>query len=330
MIRQYGRVDALAGAETPFDAVWLDMLHPTKEEEESVEAAFGIDVPTREEVQEIELSSRLYVEGPAVFMTANVISHTDGDDAVISPLTLILAKERLITLRYEEPRAIANYAARCERGPVQSANLVAVGLLESVVERLADILERAAHELDTVSAAIFREPRSEKPASATAGKRRTREKPKRRDFQSVLEQLGRKGDLLSKIRESLTSLLRVVTFFAAATSASKPGKEFETRLKSLTRDIQALTDHAGFINQKNNFLLEATLGMINIEQNAIIKIFSVAAVVFLPPTLIASIYGMNFRFMPELEWPFGYPFAILLMVISAILPFYFFKRRGWL
>jgi magnesium transporter len=311
------------------DAVWIDLFHPTKDEEAQIEAAFGIDVPTREEVQEIELSSRLYTEEDAIFMTANILSHTEGDDAVISPLTLILVKDRLITVRYEDPRSISNFAVRCGRAGAQSANIVAIGLLEAIVERLADLLERLGHDLDTLSAGVFQPPKNEAPTDKK-GRPKPRKTRATRDFQAVLVRIGNKGDLLSKVRESLISIQRVATFLAASGVAGAHEKEFRARLKSLSRDVEALTDHAGFINQKNNFLLDATLGMINIEQNAIIKIFSVAAVVFLPPTLIASIYGMNFDFMPELSWPFGYPFAIGLMIISAILPFYFFKGRGWL
>jgi magnesium transporter len=146
----------------------------------------------------------------------------------------------------------------------------------------------------------------------------------------VLEQIGRKGDLTSHIRDSLVTLERLVGFLGHVAMQRKSGKDLRERLKTLSRDVRSLTDHSSFLSQKITFLLDATLGMINIEQNAIIKIFSVAAVVFLPPTLIASIYGMNFEEMPELDWLFGYPFAIALMILSAILPYLFFKRRGWL
>lgn len=337
MISRFGKVWSPSGtgeAEArPAASAWIDLFRPTKEEEAEIEAEFGLDVPTREEVQEIELSSRLYSEDGAIFMTANILSHTDGDDAVLSPLTLILVKDRLITIRYEDPRAISNFAKRCSKAAPQPANMIAVNLLEAMVERLADLLERLGHDLDGLSSGVFQ---TSKPEAAAAGAATGQPAGKRpvkkatRNFQSTLEQIGRKGDLLSKVRESLISFQRLATFFAATYDSPKPGREFNAQLKSLARDVQALTDHAGFINQKTNFLLDATLGMINIEQNAIIKIFSVAAVVFLPPTLIASIYGMNFDVMPELKWPFGYPFAVCLMVISAILPFYFFKRRGWL
>ena len=150
-----------------------------------------------------------------------------------------------------------------------------------------------------------------------------------RDFQKLIARIGRAGDLATKARESLVSIGRLLAF-AIQASQARGRKGSGSRLKTVGRDVASLSDHASFLNQKINFMLDATLGMINIEQNAIIKIFSVAAVVFLPPTLIASIYGMNFTDMPELGLPFGYPLALALMVVSAILPYWYFKRRGWL
>jgi magnesium transporter len=135
------------------------------------------------------------------------------------------------------------------------------------------------------------------------------------------------------MRESLVSIGRMGAYMSAVLDAMKQAKEMKdhrARLKILQRDIASLTDHSSFLSSKINFLLDAVLGLINIEQAGIIKIFSVAAVVFLPPTLVASIYGMNFRVMPELEWTYGYPFAIGLMVLSALLPWLYFKRKGWL
>jgi magnesium transporter len=149
-------------------------------------------------------------------------------------------------------------------------------------------------------------------------------------FSFVLEAIGRKGDLTSNIRDCLGSLARMIGFLGNVTLQGKNDKELRARIGTLSSDCQSIIDHAGFLTQKIMFLLDATLGHISIEQNTIIKIFSVAAVVFLPPTLIASIYGMNFDFMPELAWPFGYPLAVVLMVVSAVLPFWYFKRRRWL
>ncbi|HOY77524.1 MAG TPA: magnesium/cobalt transporter CorA [Hyphomonadaceae bacterium] len=314
------------------EAIWIDLFQPTHEEESEVERRVGLDVPTREEMQEIELSSRLYEEGGAAFMTASILSHTDSDDVVISPITFIVHGNKLITVRYEDPRTFGAFTARGQRVGIAcpSAGGIAVGLLEASVERLADVLERTAHELELLSKEIFR------PGDSASVKADAKQAPKRKtsvratDFQRVLVGVGRKGDLVSNVRDSLITIRRLCTFFLTAMTDKKASKDVIARVKTLARDVESLSDHATFQSQKVNFLLDATLGMLNIEQNAIIKIFSVAAVVFLPPTLLASIYGMNFKFMPELDWPVGYPFAIGLMILSAILPYLFFKRRGWL
>jgi magnesium transporter len=184
-----------------------------------------------------------------------------------------------------------------------------------VIERSADILERISADIDELSAGIFAP--------------RQRRQSVSRDMRAVMERIGRIGDLVSKSRESLVSLGRLLSY-AQQSGAVDMTPELRSRFKTLSRDVLALSDHASFVNNKTSFMLEATLGLINIEQNDIIKIFSVAAVAFLPPTLIASIYGMNFHFMPELGWKLGYPLALLLMVISAVLPFVYFRRRGWL
>ena len=193
--------------------------------------------------------------------------------------------------------------------------MVLLGLLEAVVDRAADILERIGADVDAISREVFQQ--------GTDAKRST-------DFQSVLSKVGRKGDLCSKARESLVSIGRIATFLMQVAMDNNWAPEIRARFKTLGRDVHSLTDHASFLASKIAFLMEATLGMIGIEQNAIIKIFSVAAVVFLPPTLIASIYGMNFEHMPELEWSLGYPWALGLMLVSAFLPYWYFKRKGWL
>lgn len=296
-------------------ALWLDLMNPTREEEAMVESLLGLDIPTREEMNEIEISSRLYLEDGGTFMTAILPAHTDGDDPEMEPVSFVLTQDHLVTVRYHEPRAFTSFPPRAERTGLEvlDPESVLVALLEAVVDRLADILERAGRDIDVVSRRIFR------PSGDAV-----------RDNQKTLEEIGRKGDLTSNIRDSLLTLERLTGFLGHATVQRKTSKELRERVKTLSRDIRSLLDHAGFLSQKVTFLLDATLGMINIEQNAIIKIFSVAAVIFLPPTLIASIYGMNFAHMPELDWLLGYPFAIGLMIVSAILPYAYFKRRAWL
>ena len=298
--------------------IWIDLASPTRGEEKLVEDLVGINVPTKEDMEEIEISSRLYLENGAAFMTVILPSRTETGDPEMHPVTFVLTDRHLITIRYHEPRSFRTFPARAEKIPVgcETAEEVLMGLLEATVDRLADILERDGQDIDGISRRIFRH-RADKPTRT-------------RDFQEVLENIGQKGDLTSKIRDSLVSFDRMAGFLSHLAQQRRSGKNIRERIKTLSRDIRSLADYAGFLSQQITFLLDATLGMINIEQNAIIKIFSVAAVVFLPPTLIASIYGMNFTHMPELDWPFGYPFAIGLMIVSAILPYVYFKRRGWL
>jgi len=316
--REGGLRRADAPGVIPADTVWIDMLNPTPEEQNVVGSVLGIEVPTREEMQEIEISSRLYSEMGAVFMTATILSHTMTETPEARPVTFILSGDRLVTIRYSEPRSFQAFITRALRpssGCITGEEAM-IGLFEVIVDRTADTLERLAVDIETLSLEIF----------SHNGVRPT----KARDFRDLLQRIGRKGDLDSKVRESLVSIGRLLIFLAQMLDARKSGKERKAKVKTLIRDGHSLTDHASFMSNKINFLLDATLGMINIEQNAIIKIFSVAAVVFLPPTLVASIYGMNFEHMPELKWLAGYPFAIMLMILSAIIPFWYFKRRGWL
>ncbi len=299
------------------EVVWADLLSPTKDEEAIVEEWIGAGVPTREEMEEIEISSRLYFEDGAFFMTATLPANTDGDDPLMSPVTFVLAGKRLITIRYHEPRSFQTFPQRAEKAATgcTTGETILIGLLEAIVDRLADVLERTSRDVEAVSRDIFQ--------PVATGRRN-------RDYQAVLQRIGRKEDLTSNIRDSLLTLQRLAGFLGHAMAQGMNSKDSRARVKTLSRDVLSLTDHTTFLSQKITFLLDATLGMINIEQNGIIKIFSVAAVVFLPPTLVASIYGMNFGVMPELTWHFGYPFALCLMVLSAALPFWFFKRKGWL
>ncbi|MGD9536520.1 MAG: magnesium transporter CorA family protein [Alphaproteobacteria bacterium] len=321
---QEGRliVDELGpGDALPPDVVWLDLMQPSPEERASVENGLGIALPTREEMQEIEVSARLYQEENALFMTALAPLRADTPEPDTTPITFILTPTCLITLRHAEPASVRTFISRIQRRPLActTPERALCGLLEAITERIADVLEYAAAELDAVSREVF----------AAQGTPPGARRKKARDLNEVLRRIGRAGDLISKVRESLVSLARLVTFLTAALKTS-PRKGLRLRLKTLARDTASLSDQATFESGNVIFLLEATLGMINIEQNAIIKTFSVAAVAFLPPTLIASIYGMNFKFMPELDWPLGYAFALGVMLLSAVLPLLYFKRKGWL
>jgi magnesium transporter len=299
-------------------AVWIDLLNPTPAEEDKVEKALKFDVPTREEQQEIEVSSRLYQENGAHFMTATVVYHADQSEPATTPVTFILSGPRLVTVRYAEPRAFSIFASRCNRSEPDLKNgaAILIGLIETIIDRMADFIERIQVEVDGLSHTIF----------AIKGGVASRQ----RRFDVLLRAIGREGEITSKARESTHSLGRLLTFLAHAANERKEEKPLQARIRTAARDVGSLTDHVTFLAGKIIFLLDATLGMINIQQNDIIKIFSVAAVVFLPPTLLASIYGMNFHHMPELNWVFGYPFALILMVLAAVLPYIYFKRKGWL
>ena len=300
----------------PDEFLWADLFEPTVEEEKAVESLLTVDVPTRDEMKEIETSNRLYEEGNAVYMTATVGSKLDSEMPESSAITFILANDRLITNRYADPTPVKRFMQYVERSPAactSSATLLA-GLLESFVERIADLLERVQGELDTVSHTIFGRGHGQ-PSSA--------------DLQAMIRKIGANGDLVSKARESLVSFQRLLMYVQQATSVTL-SQDQRGRYKSALRDVQSLSDHAGFLANKIQFLLDAVLGLINLEQNNIIKIFSVAAVMFLPPTLVASVYGMNFHRMPELDKAWGYPLALVLMVVSAVVPYLYFRRRGWL
>ncbi len=299
--------------------VWVDLVAPTKEEDEAIERWIGVSIPTRAEMNEIEISSRLYTENGAFFMTATLPAQAGETGQTMGPVTFVLAHDRLVTVRYHEPRAFHTFPARAETNDLNCTDgrSVLVGLLEAIVDRLADLLEIASHDVIEMASQIFH------PTEKNASKRGL-------GFQMTLRKIGRKEEFISNIQDSLVSLQRLTGFLGAAALPARDDRDLKTRAKTLSRDIQSLSAHAESLSQKITFLLDATLGMINIEQNAIIKIVSVAAVVFLPPTLVASIYGMNFENMPELHWTYGYPIALGVMVLAAVLPFWWFKRRGWL
>lgn len=301
----------------PSSVVWFDLLAPTEAEETRLESVIGIDIPTLEEMAEIEDSSRLYREGADIYMTATLPAKVTTGHPTAAPVTFILTGNRLVTVRYETTKAFETFPTRAERIDLgcSDGTTVLLALLDGVIERIADIVEATDREIDGLSHEIFR---------------RGNETERTHDYRAVLQGVGKQGDMLSRLLASLVTLERLVAFLGVVKHKAAGGEDVRGRMKSLTRDIRFLSSHTSFLAQKVSFLLDATLGMISIEQNAIIKIFSVAAVIFLPPTLVASIYGMNFVIMPELNWYYGYPLAIGLMVASAVVSYLVFKTRGWL
>src|SRR2546430_202437 len=305
-------------AALPENAVWVDLVNPTAAEDRAVERLAGIAVPTREDMQEIEISSRLYIENGARYMTATLMCNSDSDMPKPSAVTFILAGHRLVTVRYDEPKPFALVEHKLARSCAAAitGEMVLMELLDAVSDRCADILERCGADIDQVSHDIF-EPETERHGHA-------------KQYSQILTVIGRKGGLTSKVRESLVSIGRVVTFLSAVMEGVKWSKDMREQLKTMQRDVSSLTDHASYLSNKITFVLDAMLGVVNLEQNNIIKLFSVMAVVLMPPTLIASIYGMNFKIMPELEWTHGYPYALVAMLLAAVLPYVFFKWKKWL
>ncbi len=310
-------------------AIWIDMADPVPIEIAAVEAAIGVALPNRSDLAEIEASSRSYQEDGVSFMTATMVVGLDSDSPASVPLGFILTSKQLITLRYSDPHSFRLMVAWCDKNPLPEAPLpVLLKLLDLIVDRVADILERMSEQIDATSGLVFGR-------DTPASQRITAE-----DLRSILRRIGDTHFVVNKVHDTLHTLARIVSFLnlpaesdaeeGLAQRRSRLDKRTREALKTLSRDIVSLMENATYLSANIGFLLEASMGRISIEQNAIIKIFSVAAVVFLPPTLVASIYGMNFEVMPELQWPLGYPFAIGLMIASAILPYTWFKKKGWL
>lgn len=299
----------------PDDSVWVDVFDPTAQEREAVKAFIGVETPSKDDMDEIEISSRLYQEDDAVFMTALVLSKTETVESECQAVSFILAGDRLLTVRYSEPQPFNTFANRAERQAHSwpRGELVLAGLLEAIIDRTADVLEKVGGDVDAASKQIFSH-NGDSPS---------------KDYQQILLRLGSRNDLASKARESLISMGRMLAFLSQVIDL-KASRDMKGRIKVMTRDVQSLADHTTYLSNKITFLLDAVLGVVNIEQSRIIRILSVFATVFLPPTLFASVWGMNFKFMPELEWEYGYAIAIGSIILSAIVPYIIFRWRKWL
>lgn len=306
------------GDAIPDNAVWIDMLIPTRAEEDAAENFLGISVPTREEMSEIEVSNRLYEEDGAVYMTGTMLSKVDSGAPETHAVTFIITDKRLVTVRYIDTTSFRRFASQFTKAPPKQlcGTTIFLTLFEAITNRQADILERVDREVDHITRQIFRQHKSD--ASQNTGV----------NYQKVLEQVGRAGEITAKIHESLVTFTRVAVYAKQHVSFNTP--EQEAQLLSIRSDIAGLGDHGNHLAARVNFLLDATLGMISIQQNAVFRVLSVASLVFLPPTLVAGIYGMNFHMMPELDWHWGYPMALLMMVFAAVLPYAYLRQRKWL
>ncbi len=315
MLQAFPNATGDAGALHPA-AVWIDLLDPTDAEARLVAELTGLHVPTLAELNEIETSSRLRRRGEALYLSTPSVMR-DGRGPVVTPVGYVLTRERLLTVRFAALPAFENFSRDCAGAdaPRGSGELF-LGLLESVVDRIADVLEREADELDAASRGVFGADAS-KPSRAD------------RELRAALRQIGRVGDLLSRLRDTLLGIGRIVPFVEANAADWLPPAQ-RPRFASLRADIASLSDYDAQLSNKVQFLLDATLGFIGIQQSNIIKVLTVVSIVGVPPTFIASLYGMNFKNIPELQWGWGYQYALALMLVSAVAPLVWFRVRGWL
>ncbi len=326
MLRAYGPtcdgslIEPGSNQHIPDAAAWIDLEEPTREEERLVETCIGVDVPTRDELAEIEPASRLYQKGGALYMTMSTLVGVEDGQPSSTPIGFVLAGKRLVTIRYATPKPVRVFMQHAHREPELAGDAFTAmyGLLDAIVDRLADELEAVGAEIERISTHIFHKGRD------------TPRVPAQR-LRALLTRIGRTQSLLARIRETALSTGRLLSFLSgSAQFKAARDSESHDRVGSLVSDTSSLIDHSGFLADNLTFLMDASLGLISVEQNAAMKLFSWAALIFLPPTLIAGIYGMNFEHMPELDWLYGYPMALVLIVASAVLPIWFLKYRGFI
>ena len=298
--------------------VWIDLIQPTAEEIARVQTEFNVRVPSREQLDEIETSSRLQSEGKRLYLSMPVGAPHDAIDLPPSPLGFVLSPELLITVHYRELRSFAKARESLVKASPASSTSAFATLLEAMVDTDADVLEKTARDLGDLSRRVFQRSDSRTSRASRLNCR----------LRQALAALGDTGEHLSQLRESLMGLQRVSAFTA---EAGQPWLDQDTqaRLKTVLQDLSSLADFEGHLSGKTQFLLDATLGLINTEQNDIFKVLTIVSVVGIPPTLIASMYGMNFHNMPELTWPWGYQYGLALIAVSTLLPILWFKWRGW-
>jgi magnesium transporter len=300
--------------------VWIDLASPSQDERQQIEKQFNIHVPTRDELSEIESSSRLFSREGLVCVSMPLIPPSDSTDLAPPPLGFVLTPNVLVTVRFSEIHGFEHTESLfTSPKPPASSVQVFVSILEGMVDVGADLLEKLSQDVAGISRRSFRE--YAKGAAPHAPK-------SSRALRATLVKIGSVGEHLSEARETLLGLLRIASY-ASETAKDWIPQEVHTRLQTVRRDVMSLTDFETHLSDKVQFLLDAVLGFINTEQNEIFKVLTIASVVGIPPTLIASMYGMNFKNMPELSWSWGYEWGLLLIVISTVLPILWFKSRGW-
>jgi magnesium transporter len=303
----------------PESVIWVDLLNPTNEEVTWTEENCGVRVPSRDDLSEIELSSRLAREGNSIYLSSPVIGKATIEHADMTPAGFIVAPQVLVTVRFEALPTFDIVAERLKHDKTLNTGMaVFIALMEAAVDRGADVLEHLAAAVDEVSRAVFR------------GNLRGSASSRTSDFtlRHALSKLGSLADRSSKARDVLLGIGRMATFTLDMCRDQLPDG-FHDQLHAVSKDISSLSDYESHLSDKAQFLLDAVLGFITIEQNDIFKVLTIASVVGVPPTLLAGIWGMNFKFMPELSWTFGYPLAWVVIIASGVVPLIWFWKRGW-
>lgn len=301
----------------PPEVNWIDAINPQANEIDFLQEKLGVDIPTLEELSEIETSSRLYTEHGFLFMSMPMIAHANGGLPKTTPLGFVLGQNIVLTIRYEPIKSCeALHDAKVyENGRGASGPNAFIMVAESIIDAMADELEKVNAELDTLSQAIFEQGKGDVIRDNTV-------------LKNSLGAISGNGYLAAKTSDSLLGISRTLAFVSGE-AKSMLSIEENAKLKSLSRDVASLIEYTRSQNDRLQLLLDATLGLTNIEQNNIFRLLTVVSVIGIPPTLVASMYGMNFKHMPELDWTFGYVWGLALIVISALIPAIWFKRRGW-
>lgn len=314
-----------SGGEIPSDAVLLNVFAPTPEESNFLNASFDITVPTKKEMGMIEVASPLYKEGDCYYMMITAIYKTAKSNYLEStPIALILREDKLIILSHVQLPVMQQFWGKHIHARdvclTPTPEVFVMKVIDLLVNNVAMILEEAGNELDLLQKRLFESRVSVKKITT------------RNDYDNIIGTVGLTGNLISKNRESLVSINRFIIYYEQVRALDESNLSF-ARMKSMSHmisEVHTLNEYASFLSQRNSFIMDATLGLLSVEQNMVIKMFTVAAAVLMPPTLVASVYGMNFKFMPETEWDLGYPLALCLIIVSALIPYLLFKRKGWL
>jgi magnesium transporter len=308
-----------AGEPIPADSVWIDLVEPTGEERKAAEKFACISLPSPEEMDEIEPSELLYTEEGVRYMTARVLTLAKTNRPKIANVGFIRKGHILLTVRYDDPKPFQMFSRHAQRFGLsrKDPEAIFIGLVDMIVGRASEILRTTGDRVDALSEKIFER-------AARKGR------PVTDEYQSVLATLGQEGSRISKARESLDSIELMLRFAASPAKGSAEESEPQGHAGTMLRDITSLATQTEYLLGKVQFLLDTILGLVSLSQNDIVKILSVIMVVFTPPTFFASMYGMNFKNMPEYDWAYGYQYGLVLMLASAVVPYLVFRWKKWL